>query len=136
MASFKDPGEVLIDYSSKTGKIWALFGSAVGLLALVYFVTRPAKDHVPAIREVSKLSFGPKTAVEAKTNILILLLSLLGGILLPILFPPKSPITDTIVGRSALVRSFVGCLTTVFAGGVMLPMSLWLLTKIILGRRL
>jgi len=66
---------------------------------------------------------------------LIMNLGLLIGILLPLLLPPKSSITGESVGRSAIVRVLVGCGTTFFSSGVVVPLSFWLITKIMVNKR-
>jgi hypothetical protein len=133
MASFKDADEVLLDYPGKVANIWALCGGIAGLLAYIYFLIRP-REHRPVTPQIARRRGAPKTVVEAKMGMLIMNLGLLTGIFLPLLFPPKSAITGSLVGRSTLVRVLVGCLTTFFAGGVVIPISFWLMTKIMVRK--
>jgi hypothetical protein len=134
MVSFKDTEEMMLDYPSQVAKIWALCGGVAGFLAYIYFLIRP-QEHRPLPREIAKRSGSIKMIVETKMHVLIMNLGLLVGILLPLLFPPKSPVSGAPVGRSAIVRILVGCVTTFIASGFVIPLSFWLITKIMLRKK-
>lgn len=115
----------------KTGGAWALCGGLAGLMILLSFTSRPKEEYFTDAPPLPMILCKPKSFAEAKTLPTGLFLSILGGILLPMFFLSKLTIPDTIVMRSPAIRVIIGCLTTLTATSFILPISLWLITKII-----
>ena len=120
---------------SMAGGIWAICGVGTGILILLSYTNRQKEDYFtqpPSSAGRILLKFvRPKTLAEAKTVPLASLMSVLGGVLLPILVLPKLATSETVIIRTPAVRIFAGLATTGFATMFILPLSLWLMTIIV-----
>jgi hypothetical protein len=126
------------------GGIWAICGAGVGILILLKYTGQQKEDYFtpipPSLTRLLPFQIllkfvRLKTFAEAKTLNLVSFLSVLGGVLLPLLVLPKLATSEAVIIRPADVRIFAGLATTGFATMFILPLSLWLVATIIINGR-